>query len=143
MFEGSEKKLELTVHPKSLNFKNWPARFFQSLIKKSGAKCVHQMSNSQCTSYLLSESSLFVWDHRLLLITCGQTTLSKAMLYLLKKIGVKNIQACFFQRKNEFFPLRQKTSFYKDVKQIRKKDPRLSISFWRFRWTSFFSFSFE
>ena len=121
MFEGSEKKLEIILNNDSLKLLDQPPSFAQSLIKKARTQCIHQFSNAVCQAYLLSESSLFIWNHRLLLITCGKTTLANALLYLIKRVGQKNIQACFFQRKNEFFPLKQKTSFHKDVSQIRKK----------------------
>ena len=121
MFEGSEKKLEIILNKNAPKLFDQPVSFATSLIKKAGAQCINQFSNTLCKSYLLSESSLFIWNHRLLLITCGKTTLANALLSLIKRIGSEHIQACFFQRKNEFFPLHQKTSFHKDVLQIRKK----------------------
>ena len=120
-FEGSEKKLELILNSRSKSLKSFSDSFFKTLLRKSNTQCLNQFESSDCKAYLLSESSLFVWDHRLTLITCGKTTLCKALLYLLKSIPSKHIEACFFQRKNEFFPLNQKTTFEKDVYQIRKK----------------------
>lgn len=120
-FEGSEKKLEMILHPSSKKLRSFSDSFFTTLMKKARTQCINQFENSQCRAYLLSESSLFVWDHRLILITCGKTTLVDAFLYLLKQIKLKDIEACFFQRKNEFFPSNQKTSFEKDIQRIRKK----------------------
>ena len=121
VFEGSEKKLEVVFSKNSQNLQSMPDSFFRSLLKKSRAQELNRFSNPYCTAFLLAESSLFVWDHRLVLITCGNTTLASALLYLSKIMGQKNILACFFQRKNEFFPLNQKTHFSKDVQYIRKK----------------------
>ena len=120
-FEGSEKKLEMITHPQSKSLRGYPESFFNRLLKISRTRCVCQFSNAYCTAYVLSESSLFVWDHRLLLITCGQTTLASAGIYLIKHIKEKNIQAFFFQRKNEFFPMDQKSDFFEDTKRLNKK----------------------
>lgn len=120
-FEGSEKKLEMITHPQSQSFRGYPFSFFKSLLKKSNTKIIDQFSNSYCTSYILSESSLFVWDHRLILITCGKTTLADSVLYLINHTNKKDIQALFFQRKNEFFPLDQKSNFFNDIRRFKKK----------------------
>src|SRR5690606_33763775 len=77
-----------------------------------------KISNEACDAYLLSESSLFVWDDTCLLITCGTTTLANAAKILAQKIGVANMDAFFFQRKNEYFPHLQHSDFYSDVKAI-------------------------
>ncbi len=119
-FEGSEKKVEIIVSP-HCKLREYPFSFWEKLIKKAQARILHHFSNDQVQTFLLSESSLFVWNDRLALITCGQTTLKSAALYLLKKINIKNIQALFFQRKNELFPLNQKTNFEHDVQKLRKK----------------------
>ena len=118
-FEGSEKKFEVILNPQSQSLRKHS--FYPTLLKKAQTKVVDYFSNSYCDSYILSESSLFVWDHRLTLITCGKTTLSSAVLYLARHINKENIQALFFQRKNELFPLSQKTNFENDVVQLRKK----------------------
>ena len=127
-FEGSEKKIEVIV-PSHKKLRDYPFSFWEKLIKKSKARILNHFSNSQMQAFLLSESSLFVWDSRVTLITCGQTTLKDATLYLLKKLGIKDIQALFFQRKNELFPLNQKTNFDYDVQRLRKK---ISGSAYRF-----------
>ncbi len=118
-FEGSEKKIEIISNPQSQSLRKYS--FYPRLLKKAKTQIVNQFSNSYCDAFILSESSLFIWDHRLTLITCGKTTLSSAVLYLAKQIDKESIQALFFQRKNELFPLNQKTSFEYDVIQLRRK----------------------
>jgi len=117
-FEGSEKKFEIILNPQSKSLRKYS--FYPALLKRAKTKIVDHFSNSYCDAYILSESSLFVWDYRLILITCGRTTLSSAVLYLTKHLDKENIQALFFQRKNELFPLNQKTDFEYDVVQLRK-----------------------
>ena len=117
-FEGSEKKVEIIL-PSHYKLREYPLSFWKKLVKKSKATIINSFSNDQAQAFLLSESSLFVWDNRITLITCGQTTLKDATLYLTKKF--KDIQALFFQRKNELFPMNQRTNFEYDVQKLRKK----------------------
>jgi len=140
-FEGSEKKFEIILHPQSESLRK--RSFYTNLLKKAKAQVVDQFSNSHCDAYILSESSLFVWDHRLTLITCGKTTLSSAVLYLAKCLDPEAIQALFFQRKNELFPLNQKTSFEYDVAQLRKKFKGKALRFGHLDEHHFFLFHLD
>ena len=121
MFEGSEKKIEFIFSPQSPSLFKKPTKFWEKLVKSCGADIISCSKFPKIHSYILSESSLFVWDHRLVLITCGKTTLAKAFIKILKKTQKDSIEVCFFQRKNELFPQIQKSCFYKDLKQIKKK----------------------
>ena len=121
MFEGSEKKLEILFSKDSPSLLEKPDGFWNKIVKASGAEILSSLKNPKLQSYILSESSLFLWEHRLVLITCGNTILSRAFLKILKYFPKDQIELCFFQRKNEFFPLKQKSSFYKDLKNIQKK----------------------
>ena len=140
-FEGSEKKFEIILNSQSQSLRKYS--FYPKLLKKAKTQIVNQFSNSYCTAFILSESSLFVWDHRLILITCGKTTLSSAVLYLAKHIDKESIQALFFQRKNEFFPLNQKTSFEYDVLQLRRKFKGKALRFGHLDEHHFFLFHLE
>ena len=140
-FEGSEKKFEMILNSESQSLRKYS--FYPSLLKKAKTKIVDSFSNSYCDAYILSESSLFVWDHRLTLITCGKTTLSSAVLYLAKQVDRESIQALFFQRKNELFPLNQKTNFENDVIQLRKKFKGRALRFGPLDEHHFFMFHLE
>ena len=140
-FEGSEKKFEIILNSQSKSLRE--CSFYPALLKKAETQIVNQFSNSYCDAFILSESSLFVWDHRLTLITCGKTTLSSAVLYLARHIDRENIQALFFQRKNELFPLGQKTSFEYDVTQLRKKFKGKALRFGPLDAHHFFLFHLE
>ena len=121
LFEGSEKKLEVIFSPIKEPLRNKPEAFWKKLCEKSNANILSHFSNSFCDSYVLSESSLFVWDHRLLMLTCGKSSLVNAMLSLLKSFKKADVDLLFYQRKNEFFPYNQKTSFREDLEKLRKK----------------------
>ena len=121
MFEGSEKKVEVIFSPTREPLRNLPDSFWKRLCNKAQARIVSRFSNSFCDSYILSESSLFIWDHRLLMLTCGKSSLVNATLSLLKNFKESDIELLFYQRKNEFFPYSQKSSSMDDFSKIIKK----------------------
>ena len=121
MFEGSEKKIELIFSSDSLSLFEWPLKFWGKIVRSCGAEIISCSKFPKIHSYILSESSLFVWKHRLVFITCGKTRLSQSLIKILKNFPKDSIEVCFFQRKNEFFPQIQKSCFYKDLSKIRNK----------------------
>ena len=121
MFEGSEKKLEIIFSPASTPLTHKTESFWKKICDKANTQIVSYLSNSYCHSYILSESSLFIWDHRLLILTCGRTSLANALLKIIKQWSPSDIDFLFYQRKNELAPHHQKTSFMDDVQKISKK----------------------
>lgn len=121
MFEGSEKKIEIIFSPKSLSLFEKPQKFWKNIVRSCGADIISSAQFPKIHSHILSESSLFIWSHRLVLITCGKTALSKSLIKILNSFPEESIELCFFQRKNEFFPKEQKSCFQKDIQKITKK----------------------
>lgn len=121
MFEGSEKKIEVIFSPNSPSLLNQSEKFWRKIIQTCKADIISCSKFQKVHSYLLSESSLFVWPHRLIFITCGKTVLSKSFIKILKSFPKAAVELCFFQRKNEFFPQIQKSCFQTDIKQIQKR----------------------
>lgn len=120
-FEGAEKKLE--VISRSAKFRAMGDDFWCAMVETSGAKILSTIRNDFCDAHLLSESSLFVWDDRLTMITCGTTTLGKAAEFLLEKVPAEKIDFMTYERKNEYYPYRQQTDFFKDVEAMQKRLP--------------------
>ena len=116
-YEGSEKRLEITCTLDLLSFEHG---FWEEMVKQAGAYIISQIENEHLKAYLLSESSLFVWKNRLLLITCGETHLLQASLYFQKKIERNEITSLLFQRHQSNYPERQKSSFQEDSLQLQK-----------------------
>ncbi|WP_413700374.1 hypothetical protein ACLKMH_00155 [Psychromonas sp. KJ10-10] len=82
-YEGSEKRLEITS---SLNLLEFEYDFWSTMVEQAGAYIISNIENNEVKAFLLSESSLFVWKHRLLLITCGETNLVHASLYFQREV---------------------------------------------------------
>lgn len=89
-FEGFEKRLEVEFYPAAI-FADPEGRGLRALSRANldlmldAAKCtiVAQLSNADFDSYVLSESSLFVYPLKMVLKTCGTTQLLKAIPILL------------------------------------------------------------
>ena len=120
-FEGSEKKVQIIVNASKLSLLTDIAdSFWHDLVKSSGAKILSTIENSNAKAYLLSESSLFIWPHKLLLITCGTTQLIKAIEFFINELSLKPIDQILYQRKNEYFSYAQPSCFSQDIKVLRQ-----------------------
>lgn len=90
-FEGFEKRLEVEFYPAAV-FTDPEGRGLRALsradldVMLDAAKCtiVSQLSNADFDSYVLSESSLFVYPLKAVLKTCGTTQILKAIPFLLE-----------------------------------------------------------
>ena len=109
-FEGSEKKLEVVVNTES-SLRELPPDFWQDIVHSSEAKILSSIENDKVQAHLLSESSLFVWDDRFLLITCGLTTMVDSLIHFLESDHSEKVQQLIFQRKNEYHSDLQFSSF--------------------------------
>lgn len=119
-FEGTEKKLEIIVR-KGLSLLTWPEERFQRIVECSQAQILSKIESEKCRAYLLSESSLFVWDDRITMITCGTTRLVDSALELFNYLSPDDVEALIYQRKNEYFPQEQTSNFFKDIEVLNKK----------------------
>jgi S-adenosylmethionine decarboxylase len=119
-FEGSEKKIEVIFKKNINSLRLEPETRWHSLVKASKAQILSKISNKSMDAYLLSESSLFVYDHYLVMITCGTTRLISAVEELMTSYSPQDIDAFFYERKNELLPREQSTDFFKDVKVLKK-----------------------
>ncbi len=119
-FEGSEKKIEVIFNKSLPSLRQMPKERWHQLVNASNAQILSQVSNASIDAYLLSESSLFVYDHYLVMITCGTTQLVSAVENLMSDFNPGQIDAFFYERKNELLPQAQKTDFFKDIDSLKK-----------------------
>ncbi|WP_427982784.1 adenosylmethionine decarboxylase [Agarivorans sp.] len=122
-FEGSEKKLELSLVPGSPSLRSLGYEFWSQAVHIAKAEILSQISNEYCDAYLLSESSLFVWDQRCLMLTCGNTTLVDAAIWLDQQLGSENIAFLSYQRKNEYQLQLQPSCPKTDLSRLREAMP--------------------
>jgi S-adenosylmethionine decarboxylase len=133
-FEGPEKKLEVEFRPirsaknhttlRSLSADEWQ----EQLLDHANCKIISQTSNQYFDSFVLSESSLFVYPYKLILKTCGTTTLLhtvEPILSIAKRLDLA-VDFVFYSRKNFVFPHRQPaphTSFEDEIKHLETYFP--------------------
>lgn len=129
-FEGSEKKVQIIVNESKLSLlKDIADSFWHELVQSSGAKVLSTIENKVCKAFLLSESSLFIWPNKLLLITCGTTQLVKSIEFFISEFSLTPIEQILYQRKNEYFSHAQPSCFSQDIKVLRKHMPGTAYRF--------------
>lgn len=81
-FEGYEKRLEITfseapvfVDPHGRGLRALSRAQIDSVLDLARCTIVSELSNKDFDSYVLSESSLFIYPHKLVIKTCGTTML--------------------------------------------------------------------
>ncbi len=115
-----KKKLEIVVKLSAGDsLRNIKQPFWNEVVSASGAQILSSIHNSCLSAYLLSESSLFVWDDRIVMITCGETKLIQAVHTFLKRFPKEDILSLIFQRKNEYCSHLQKTNFFSDIESLK------------------------
>ena len=129
-FEGPEKLLEVwfspsatalpgSVRPGGLKAVN--AELWKEMLDLVNCKVLSVIQSEQVDAYLLSESSMFVFPHKLVLKTCGTTTLLLGLARMLELAAVEagfpaasatksaaTPYRVFYSRKNFLFPEQQR-----------------------------------
>ena len=127
-FEGSEKKAEIVVdRTKTGSLREVDRDIWSKMVRLCGGDIISSISGTRCTAFLLSESSLFVWDDTFLIITCGRTRLVEGLVFFLDRF--KDIRLLIFQRKNEYYSDLQESSFEEDVVQLKRKTGGRALRF--------------
>ncbi|KAH6828849.1 S-adenosylmethionine decarboxylase [Perilla frutescens var. hirtella] len=90
-FEGFEKRLEITfseppifADPNGLGLRALSRPDIDSLLEPACCTIVSHLSNTELDSYVLSESSLFVYPFKIIMKTCGTTKLLHSIPQILK-----------------------------------------------------------
>ncbi|PQE24661.1 S-adenosylmethionine decarboxylase proenzyme protein [Rutstroemia sp. NJR-2017a WRK4] len=133
-FEGPEKLLEVWFAPSASDLppgtqpnglKAVPAETWKGMLDLVNCKVLSVVASEHIDAYLLSESSMFVFPHKLILKTCGTTTLLLGLRRMLRIAAIDagfpchncesltDIKAAatpyrvFYSRKNFLFPEKQ------------------------------------
>lgn len=122
-FEGPEKKLEIILNSSQPGLRSYRDGRWRWVVEASRAAILSQVSTDAVDAYLLSESSLFVWEDRILMITCGKTVLVEALPKILEIVGADNVAFVFYEQKNFMFPHEQPSRFELDVQTVTRYFP--------------------
>ncbi|KAJ5443237.1 S-adenosylmethionine decarboxylase [Penicillium cf. griseofulvum] len=147
-FEGPEKLLEVWFAPSANELgaagpeglKKVPGEIWKDMLDLVNCQVLSIISSDEMDAYLLSESSMFVWPHKLILKTCGTTTLLSGLPRILEiaalfagftratappSRGITVAAApyrVFYSRKNFLFPDRQRGPHRSWRDEVRSMD---------------------
>lgn len=113
-YEGTEKLLEIwftktdTRRVDTCDLRKIQRAALDSLLKFARCQILSMRRTEHFDGYVLSESSMFIYKDRIILKTCGQTTLLNCiepLLYLAREVaGFDEILDVFYSRKNFMRP---------------------------------------
>ncbi|ORX61384.1 S-adenosylmethionine decarboxylase [Hesseltinella vesiculosa] len=122
-FEGPEKLLEIWFSPSSDRVKEHqqvakdrgllavPRPIWEQMLAIVKCTVLNVIKHDQVHAYLLSESSMFVYPHKMIIKTCGTTTLLLSLPRILdiakEACGFQKVWRVFYSRKAFMFPDRQ------------------------------------
>ncbi|ERN12431.1 hypothetical protein AMTRI_Chr01g114400 [Amborella trichopoda] len=134
-FEGFEKRLELRftgADPNGPGLRRLGQFEINRILEAAQCTIVSGLGNRFFDSYVLSESSLFIYPSKIIIKTCGTTHLLQSLslfLHHAKKLG-HYISSCTYTRGNFIFPESQPfphTNFKEEVSFLENDlPPRLS-----------------
>lgn len=121
-FEGPEKLLEVWFwpspkdSPSEMGLRLIPLPKWKSVLDLVNCKILSMKLSAAVDAYLLSELSLFVFPHKLVLKTCGTTTTLACLDQLFDtvtellgcKFASKDVFQVFYSRRSFMFPEKQK-----------------------------------
>lgn len=111
-FEGPEKTMEVVFRMNSSTqggLRKLTREQLDEICSKAKCSILSKKSNHHMDAYVLSESSLFVYDLRLIMKTCGTTTLLCCLSTIFTFAGELNMELAWlgYSRKNFLFPSAQ------------------------------------
>lgn len=118
LFEGPEKKLvvHFTPHrharacaPEAHSLRTLPRHQIEQITTAARCSILSVVSDESTDAYLLSESSLFVTSRRIVIKTCGTTTLLHALAVIIRLAASVSLQptSVLFARVAYLFPHKQ------------------------------------
>lgn len=128
-FEGAEKRLEIDFIETANSSKKGMLAISRSqweiLLDTVNCQILSSETSEDCVSYVLSESSLFVYPYKILIKTCGETTLLDCLPILKKYTTQVSLRIDFVTYSHKSFtaPHLQKKiykSFDSEISELNK-----------------------
>jgi S-adenosylmethionine decarboxylase len=120
-FEGAEKSLEVVVAKGAGSLRARGDAYFRALVAEADGSVIRATRTHDVDAYLLAESSLFVSDRHLSMLTCGRTRVYRAAEKLIADLGADAIDALSLTRFGERFPNEQHSALADDARVLATK----------------------
>lgn len=127
-YDGPEKKLEiqLKIHHTDRGDKGLrtiPVEAWKKVAGAGRAKIISVISTDALDAYLLSESSLFIWKDKLLMITCGDTSPVMAVPEIISLTGKDRISRIMYVKKINNHTNGKDAGFAKETETLERLFP--------------------
>ena len=137
-FEGSEKKMEIDfipidgsdveLLPATGGLRTYDRQYWSEVIALLNGSILLHNPEEKFDAYLISESSLFVYNDRIVILTCGTTLLLRTLGAFIDAAAAIGLEVSWFQysRKNFLFPDKQHSphkSFDMEVQYLHRIFP--------------------
>lgn len=114
-FEGKEKRLEILFHStrQEVSLRDTSMAVWIEVIRQVQATILQCTHAESFDAFILSESSMFIYDTSALLITCGQTTILSALKFVQsvgEEIGMQ-VARIQYSHSNLTFPMLQPSPY--------------------------------
>ena len=127
-FEAVEKKIRITLHS-PLSSQDI-TQIEKILLRDAHVRIIKKDITPSCISYILSESTLLIFDSSLLILTCGKTPLHRTLSAFVRLFSLSRIQTFTFERRNFLFPSDQDSHFEKTFEATLNLFPPSQVYFY-------------
>eukprot|EP00755_Sulcionema_specki_P017386 Sspe_Gene.64276::Locus_37789_Transcript_1_1_Confidence_1.000_Length_1132::g.64276::m.64276/K01611/speD, AMD1; S-adenosylmethionine decarboxylase len=139
-FEGPEKKLEIDLKRKvgaAGGLLLVPSELWQKMLDLARCTIIGEKSSDSFKMFILSESSLFVYRHKMVIKTCGTTTLLRIIPFFLSLVSkdrnevneslaetlAMEVEYVSYSRKNFIFPEKQEKPHRSFSEELQYLEP--------------------
>lgn len=119
-FDAAEKLLEIEVRRGSGSLRALEPHAVSSIVEAGGGSILGSAVGRLVDAYVLSESSLFVRERSLSLLTCGRTDLGRSFEAFVDSVGAEAVASVRLSRERDRFPASAGTHFEDDVERIAR-----------------------
>jgi len=107
-FEGCEKRLVLFFEGSGDLHRMQKSKWI-GILEHAQCAILNTISNKECIAHLLSESALFIFKQKLMIKTCGRTTLLNILPFIMEECNKMDLKIdnVFYSRSNFMFPSNQ------------------------------------
>jgi S-adenosylmethionine decarboxylase len=119
-FDAAEKLLEIELRRGSPSLRALGRDAWARIVEAGGGEILASSAGRHVDAHVLSESSLFVRERSMSLLTCGRTELGRSLEALVERVGADVIEGVRFTREADRFPAAARTTFEADVDIIAR-----------------------